>query len=352
MLEAAGFKFVGFALDRRVTIAEKPAVEDGYILGRAKDGNLLGRIASIASALLVVWRNRHVIKEADVLIARNLDLLLVAWVTKLLLRSTVATYYECLDIHPALTRPGWPAKLLRQIERFVLGKLDGVIISSPAFHDRYFAPIQLYEGRSFVLENKIFDAGSGKHNEALLEREVVRIGYVGILRCRISLLLLLRCVASTPNSELHLYGVPDPNFIPDFDTLIGGVDRVRYFGRYKSSDLRSIYSRLDLIWVSDFSTEGFNATWLLPNRLYEGGFYGCIPIAVDGSETARWLRSKGLGLVLNERSPAALEECITTMTFDKIFSLREALQAGPLSFFVHQPEELSALKEWLLRRTL
>ncbi|MBR0987617.1 hypothetical protein [Bradyrhizobium liaoningense] len=347
MLERSGFDFNGFAFDRRRNASDKPPVENGYVLGRARDGDLASRLISIATSIIVLWQNRRIIQSADILIARNLDLLLLAYVSQSIFGSTGALYYECLDIHPALTDKGWRGKLIRSIERILLKKTQGVILSSSAFLSHYFSSWQSYKGRAFLLENKLL-------RDPVLPRErepregKIRIGFVGILRCRVSLLLLIECVRLTPAAELHLYGVPDRNFIPDFEDIVRGIDRVFYFGRFSTTQLDNIYEHIDLIWVADLSSQ-FNAKWLLPNRLYEGGRRGCIPIAIDGSEVADWLLARDLGVTLTDNQALTLHARISTLTSQDISRLRTALLATKASLFVHDSEELMAFRAWLLR---
>jgi succinoglycan biosynthesis protein ExoL len=50
----------------------------------------------------------------------------------------------------------------------------------------------------------------------------------------------------------------------------------------------------------DLSSDGPNAVWLLPNRIYEGGLHAVVPIARAGTETGRWLAARELGLLVDD----------------------------------------------------
>jgi succinoglycan biosynthesis protein ExoL len=67
-------------------------------------------------------------------------------------------------------------------------------------------------------------------------------------------------------------------------------------------------------WAIDFYQEGANSTWLLPNRLYEGGLHGAVPIALRDVETGRWLQQHGLGLLLELPLEESVEKLLSTMT--------------------------------------
>jgi succinoglycan biosynthesis protein ExoL len=76
---------------------------------------------------------------------------------------------------------------------------------------------------------------------------------------------------------------------------------------------------------------GANSDWLLPNRLYEGGAHGRIPIALEGTEVASFLRAKGIGLILPRPDAAAADEVLRPLTEDSMLRLQTAMRAVPLS---------------------
>lgn len=45
---------------------------------------------------------------------------------------------------------------------------------------------------------------------------------------------------------------------------------------------------------------GFNSVWLLPNRIYEGGYFCTPAIAPKGTETARWIEDRACGFTIDE----------------------------------------------------
>jgi succinoglycan biosynthesis protein ExoL len=51
---------------------------------------------------------------------------------------------------------------------------------------------------------------------------------------------------------------------------------------------------------------GYNSVWLLPNRIYEGGYYCTPSIAPAGTETAAWLHQYDCGFIIDEPLGATL----------------------------------------------
>ena len=94
-------------------------------------------------------------------------------------------------------------------------------------------------------------------------------------------------------------GVPTTTDLPNFQQDIAGLANVQFGGRYAwPDDLASLYGGVDLVWAGDFHDAGANSRWLLPNRLYEGGYYAAPPVAPADSETARWMKEHLWGTII------------------------------------------------------
>jgi len=102
---------------------------------------------------------------------------------------------------------------------------------------------------------------------------------------------------------------------------------------------------LDVVWAGDFMEAGFNSVWLLPNRLYEGGYYGVPPIAPAGTETAAWIDQRATGFTVSEDLSATLPALIAKLIAEPalIAARRDALLALPEETFVQPPGALSAI---------
>ena len=94
--------------------------------------------------------------------------------------------------------------------------------------------------------------------------------------------------------------MPARTEVPMFEPLIDARANMTYFGRYRSpEDLSAIYDELDVVWAGDFMEAGYNSVWLLPNRIYEGGYYCTPSIAPAGTETAAWLERNDCGFIID-----------------------------------------------------
>jgi succinoglycan biosynthesis protein ExoL len=115
---------------------------------------------------------------------------------------------------------------------------------------------------------------------------------------------------------------------------INGRANVVFEGEYDApKDLPLIYSKVHFNWCADFSG-GENSLWLLPNRLYEGGYFGLPAIAIADHETGRVVRERGLGMTLEPPFASCLKDMLSEMTIEQYRQLRQRIEAMPASYFV------------------
>ncbi|MFO7633755.1 MAG: hypothetical protein R6W76_14520 [Caldilinea sp.] len=135
-----------------------------------------------------------------------------------------------------------------------------------------------------------------------------RIGWFGVLRCRRSLLLLAALARQLPGQVVvDLRGRPSRAAIPDFDAIVSAAPGLNFLGAYdRRHDLPDIYGAVHFTWAIDFYESDANSRWLLPNRLYEGGLHGAVPIALAAVETGRWLAAQDAGMLIEEPLSDAL----------------------------------------------
>lgn len=338
MLEAGGcnIDLLGFERAR----FESKAGARHYVLGRTESGRLIARIGAVARAIPRAWSLREIWRGADLIIARNLEMLAIAALLTRFVARKPRLAYECLDIHRLMIGRS-PANIaLRAMERLCLAAADMVITSSPAFVHTHFRARQGFKRDIVLMENKVLELDTPPPNlHAPAAAPPWTIAWCGVLRCARSF-ALLRCLADTlgPAVRIELWGAPAEDQIPDFHARLAGVSNMHFGGRYAAEDLRGIYARAHFAWCLDFYEAGGNSDWLLPNRLYEGLRHGAIPIALDSVETAHWLKARGVGIVLEEPLEHALATFIAHMSAAKFSALREAVAALP-------PETTAASRE-------
>ena len=288
-------------------------------LGYLQDGHYLKRCQILIGSVAKVIAQRAKLVGVGLVIARNLDILALAYFARAigLYRAPIA--YEVLDVRGVLLGTTLKARAMRAIEKFLISKCALLVVSSQGFIDEYFHPIQSYNGKYVLLENKvdletlpndakIKDAwrADDRARQAPAEGRFV-LGWIGALRCARSADLLRDIALALPWLTVRISGKPTYCDEALFRANFSDIPNVEYTGEYPfPTGLYEVYRAVDLVWNYDLSKVGTSGRWLLPNRLYEGGYFGVPHLAETGSETAAYVSRLGIGW---ER-PAELEQII------------------------------------------
>lgn len=317
-----------------------------YNLGITKNAHLTRRIVSVFIACCQMGRWKNLFKESDFIVARNLEMLLLAFWGKLRFRQQYIIIFECLDIHRLLVEGGLGGKLIRYIEAFLLRHVDFVVTSSQSFIDNHFAAFNLASNKIIIIENKILEseartyAGKSPITELreypLVGRRPWKIGWYGALRCKKSFKLLVDLANSCDGAvEIHLSGKPALDQIPDFMEVVENSEHVIYKGPYnRAIELKEMYSEVHFYWAIDFYEEGSNSSWLLPNRIYEGSLFGSVALALTDVATGQWLAQFGAGVLLEAPTDVLLSHWFLNLDDDTYQKYRASTKRIPLAAIV------------------
>ena len=305
MFRAGGAQVVLVGFRRGAEPIAEVAGAPAHDLGQTHNARLAHRAAATVRQRLAAGRWRDVVAGADAVVARNLEVLWIAEAARRAGAPRARRVYECLDVHRLMASDGLPGKILRGLEHRLLGACDLLILSSPAFEREYFRPRHGLALPTLLVENKLLSL-DGHAARPVLARTAGppwRIGWFGALRCRKSLTLLADLAARHPGLvEVVMRGRPAHDEFDDFDAQVAAAPGVSYLGPYVAEDLPALYGDVHFTWAVDFYEEGLNSSWLLPNRLYEGGYFGAPALALRGVETGRWLAGHGSGVLFDDLS--------------------------------------------------
>jgi succinoglycan biosynthesis protein ExoL len=341
MLRAGGanVKLLGFRrCPEPVANVEGVAAVD---LGQTFAQRMLDRTAKVLGSSLGAWRWRDIIRCADVLLARNLEMWTIANAARVWAGSHVPMVYECLDIHGLLSRDGLSSSLLRRWERQVLQRSSALVVSSPGFLTNHFERLGVDLPPVILAENKrvLPETDLDRTQFTLVEAGPPwRIGWFGIIRCVQSFQMLIALARRHPQLvDIQMRGRPTD----ELQELINQhlpLPNIRFGGAYNHAELASMYRNCHLTWAIDYSQHGSNSDWLLPNRIYEGGYYNSPAIALAGTETANWLEAHGAGILL--RNPDTdLDGFITGLTAAGYRDLQHSSAAIPTADLIHTIED-------------
>ncbi|MFB0613907.1 hypothetical protein [Aurantiacibacter poecillastricola] len=296
VMGGAVVRLAGFWRREAVDRVEK---SEAVPLARSYNAGFLQRLALVLRQLLSPDRRLREAARADVLLARNLEMLVLA---RRLASTRQQVVYECLDIHRLMLRDDALGAAFRLVERLLLRRCNMIITSSPAYAREYFRALQSFAGHIELVENKVNTLPAhwpGQGETAQAASNPWRIGWFGMLRCPRSLAILAKAAREAEGGiEIVIAGIPSHPDLDDLEARVGQMEGVTFLGRYRPEDLPDMYAAVDFAWCVDFFEEGLNSDWLLPNRLYESIAHGAVPIALEGVECGRWLEQRQLGLVL------------------------------------------------------
>lgn len=322
-------------------------------LGRTQDARLVSRAGSVLGALALAPLRGGFLAGIEVVLARNLEAYAVAALARALHAPRARLAYECLDVHRLMLGDGLASRALRGLESALMDRSQALIVSSPAFLSAYFEPFQHRSRRqrltALLVENKTFpEAGAASPPPDAAPagpspNPPWRIGWFGMIRCRRSLDLLCDLARRRPDLvRVEIRGRPSYTEFEDFDRQAAEAPGVTFGGPYRPQDLAALYGGLHFNWSVDYFQDDGNSRWLLPNRLYEGGRLGVPPLARADSETGRWLKARGLGVVFDQPQ-AQLEAFLDGLTPGTYAALRARHAAAPASLFVLGPEDCARL---------
>lgn len=332
-LRDAGAQLVVLSFDRgRCPAAALPV--PFLNLGATRSEDYRQRLAALARAVPQLWRCRERLRGARRVYAINVDCAALGLVVRLLARSSPELVVELADVQPVMTRRGPRSTALRLAERFVLRRTTLVVTTSPAYVREYLAA-QGWRGPHLLLENRVHPPLPQEVRSRLAATspgEPWRIGWFGDLRCRRSWEIMQQVATSFEGRvQFLLAGRPTMPGGDRFEAEVAATRHVDYVGPYSYPDgLPALYSSVHLNWCIDLTAEEGNSAWFLPNRLYEGGLFGVPALARDATETGRWTRQRGTGLLLGHDLLGDLTRTLDTLTTSAWLTLRGRVTSLPV----------------------
>lgn len=301
MLQAGGAELAVAGFRRRDQPPAPICGVSAVDLGRTFDGRLAHRAARVGARCAHPAALQRVVHSADVILARNLEMLAIAAVARRAYAPLAKLVYECLDVHRLMCGTGGLSAALRALESALLRSCSAVLVSAPAFVTEYFEKRHRRLPRMLLVENKLLRPAERPAPPARRAGPPWRIGWFGNVRCRKSVALLKEIVRRARGTvEVVIRGRPSAHTLSDLEHLIADTPQIRFEGPYAQADLARIYGEVHFAWSLDFTDERMNSDWLLPNRIYEGSFFNTPSIAERRKAIGAWLADKGAGLLVDD----------------------------------------------------
>lgn len=333
-------------------------------LGLVRHKDIRGRALGAAAAVRRAMSGWRELAGARLVLARNLDLALIALAARRLAalragRAAPPLVYECLDIHDLMTRPDRVGRIMRRAERHVLAQSALLVVSSPGFMQNYFQPVQGYRGPVALVENKLW-LGLGAEARPARPAPVSRpdgpltIGLVGSIRCQASVELLMRTADLMGDRlRVRISGGLHEHSLHGFHEALAARANVEWTGPYAyPQGLAQAYAGCDLVWAQDMWQRGTNSDWLLPNRIYEASWCGCPSVGLADTQTGARITADRLGWTVPRAAPEDLAALLDRLTPGLLAGQRAALLSRPEGDFVQGPGDVLPMLAPALAPTL
>jgi|SRR5690554_4238363 len=313
-----------------------------YQLGTISHGSYLTRIMKAFKSLHKI---RDLAKEQEVIYCFTLDGLIISSLALFFIKKKWV--YQVQDIRPIYFGNGLKNKLARFLEKWMLKKVDLLVVSSKEYYTGHFKPLYNFDDEKVrVIENKLPRDFVVKSEQTKEKRKVLVIGYFGVLRCLRSWEILYQLARNAPNDiNLLLRGKPDA--MPNLDEQIIGDKNITYGGLYKSpDDLHSLYSAVDIVWACYPYSEERYGNWKLARtiRFYEALAYAKPVIVQKGTAQEKDVLKYNIGLVIDMSAPDTVLESLQAITSDMLDDWKRNIAELPRNYLFHNDEHQKLLK--------
>ena len=304
------------------------------ILGYIQNENYLKRLLMLRGAIPKV---RAAIRHSQITYAFGADMALMALIAGLGLGRPMIL--NVMYLRPTQTAPGWQGKLMRAIDRVVIGRCRLLIIDSAGSYHHYFRGWLKTRKQSLLMETKIEASRARgsmpKNGVPLLDRPLV-IGWFGVIRHLWSL-EFLECLNRLPNGRFKVViaGAAAPEF-RGFDSFLHRNPDIKFCGSFQHpDDLPQLYGSVDMVQAClyPFPPE----SWHRSIRYYEACFFQK-PLIVRPGEDAGEVEKHQVGLVLNEDSPKDAARTFSAITSDDWLRWRANMAALPRQHYMFTDE--------------
>ncbi len=316
MLLEAGYRLQVYGYQRGYY--EENMYPDGIqtiSLGRIESKYYIRRIPKLLKSALFIKKYEKQFHEAPSLIyAFGLDMALIE---SFAMSGSVPLIYEIGDIQNPLPHTGIVSKMIAITEKLILRKCRKLVVTSPAFIPGYFERLDLsIAKKTLVIENKLARENARRFPRPQAPKQAtfpIKIGCIGFFTYRNCILALMEAVVKKRGKfELHFYG--DGPLKKEIREYAKTHDNVFYHGSFSNSaDLGKIYQSVDLSYVVYDNTDP-NVRMALPNKLYEGPYFGVPLVVAKDTFLAERVRELGIGFVIDPQEENSLDKLMDEIT--------------------------------------
>lgn len=339
-----------FAFERKGSFPGKQVNFDMQLLGAITHESYLKRFGHILKA---VSKIKSGVKNTDVVYTFGLDMLFLGWISKLLSGNKNAKLvYEVGDIREILLGDSLLNKIFRNLEQFLIKRINLLVVTSKAFYTEYFIKVQNAKFLQYcVIENKLDNkwlSSIQKSEYQKNQNNTFIIGYFGVLRCERTF-EILKQVAQKAEGKIQIYirgiaGIPNKQQLETAQKTPG----ITYGGAYiVPDDIPEMYNSVDMVWAC-YPYQGSNAgnwCWARTIRFYESCFFKKPLFAQKGTEDCKAVEKYGIGVCLNLETVDETVDYILSLTQNDVENWNNNMDKLPEQIYMHTDEHHQLIKK-------
>lgn len=233
--------------------------------------------------------------------------------------------YEVCDLTELTIGNKIARNILSYVNKRVIEKSLKTIVTSEGFIE-YFG--KELAGKFYLIPNKI-----SPNIPPYVERnrklgDVIRIGFVGVIRFETVYRFIKVCADYGRNIEVHLHGIYSEADEWAVRTKNIKADNIYYHGRFNNpEDLSKIYENIDILLCA--YTPSLGVMYAEPNKLYESIYFRCPIVVSENVFLGEKVKRLGVGYVINsmdEHSIAAFLESLNDADYQQKIDACKAIQ--------------------------
>ena len=298
----AGYSTEIYAFDRSDDNRKMPDI-DAQIIGCIQNGTgYLGRIRMMRnaiSALNLEYDNKNIYYLFNFDVA-------MAFLSLHLLRG-IRYIYEVSDLTELTISNALIRHAVVSINKMMMKRAMLNVFTSEGFKDFYNG---IPDNKIVVIPNRLSPScpTTDVINRSIKGKDIIRIGFVGVVRFESVLNFAIVVAECFPNIELHLYGIISKadSHANKIEALCERYKNIIYHGAYESpKDLPSIYNNIDMVLSAYPPTLG--VIYAEPNKLYEAIYFRCPIIVGKDTFLGRKVQKLNIGYVIDAMNRDAIK---------------------------------------------
>jgi len=309
-------------------------------LGRFQMGKYFSRIPKLLKGIFLVRKmEKEYSKKPAIVYVFGFNMAVVG---ALAFPKHIPLIYEVGDIQIPLPHNSLVSKVCAWVENKIMARCQKLTVTSPGFITDHYDI--LYPGitkKVITIENKLARVIATKFSRPTSPKEPsspIKIGYIGAFKYENCIFPLIDAVSKSNGLfELHFYG--DGPLKEKIATEVAKYANIFYHGSFASTDLQNIYETIHVSYVVYDNCDA-NVRMALPNKLYDGPYFGVPLIVAEDTLLAKRVRLLNIGLVIDPRCEGFADRLLNELTPQVLTRLSDSALKLELDHMVENYDQI------------